>query len=78
MRSNPTSEQGYWKPCASAATGNGESWWPEIISFYIDRLGGFYHTPAVVPVAYSATELRNIGYRSQCMLQLLSLRTSAA
>jgi len=45
---------GYWKPCLGTdLPTNSESFAAEIIAFHIDRILGFYHTPAVAPRTFS-------------------------
>ena len=50
---------GYWKPC-TLDTGHKETFITEIISFWVDRLLGFYHTPAVVPRYLDRSELKQL------------------
>lgn len=52
------SMKGYWKPCAEGdLKSNRESYKGEVLAFLIDRLLGFYRTPAVVPRTFSEREL---------------------
>ena len=48
MHLKDNSTMGYWKPC-TLDTGHQETYVTEIVSFWVDRLLGFYHTPPVVP-----------------------------
>ena len=53
------SSQGYWKPCYGN-TGSSETYFSEISSFHLDRLLGFYRTPAVVPRYFPSEQLQQL------------------
>lgn len=48
---------GYWKPCSGNVAGNSEDFRAEIVAFYIDRLLGFFRTPAVAPYTFEGHDL---------------------
>ena len=69
MRTNLRSGlHAYWKPCTEAS-GNGESYLPEIVAFHIDRIVQFNRAPAVVPRYIAADDFYELADRAKvCFL----------
>lgn len=58
------STSAYWKPC-TLDTGHRETFQTEIVSFWIDRFLGFFHTPPVIPRSISRKDLLDLGREAE-------------
>ncbi len=56
---------GYWKPCNGNVAGNSENYHAEIVAFIIDRIVGFYRTPAVAPYTFEGFDLDRLANLAQ-------------
>lgn len=63
--------KGYWKPC-TLDTGHQETYISEIVSFWVDRFLGFYHTPPVIPRYFTRLQMNSLARISEVRINYIT------